>query len=66
MPRCKMKCRFKTDFDDGKANIHLEYVSDSKESDQTSGYLDLNMLNPEDAKVFVAGKEYFIDITPAK
>lgn len=70
--RLKMKCRSVTQFDDGTANVHMEAVMNgSKENEgffkhTSSGFFDVNQINPEMAKQFAAGKEYFIDITIAE
>lgn len=72
MARCKFKCRSKTDFDEGFSNIHMEVVRDGSKENQTffkvepSGYLDLQYVGAEVASEIQVGKEYFIDITPAK
>lgn len=71
MPRCKFKCRSKTDFDDGFSNIHLEAVRDGSKENKTffkdpSGFFDLQNVNQDVANQFNVGKEYFIDITPVE
>jgi hypothetical protein len=65
-----MKCRSKTQFDDGIANVHMEVVTNGSEENKQffkytpSGFLDINQVNPEVANQFVPGNEYNIDITP--
>lgn len=72
MARCKFKCKSKTEFDDGLANIHMEPVQEGSEENKQffkytpSGFFDLTSINPEVAKEFQVGKEYYIDITQAK
>lgn len=69
--KCRFKCKSKTEFDDGLANVHMEPVPDSPENKEffkynPNGYFDVASLNPDIAKQFTVGKEYTIEITPVK
>ena len=71
MTRCKFKAESVTTFEGG-ASVELFPVhSGSPENEKfyqytPGGKLSLQVLNPETARQFVPGKEYYIDITPVE
>jgi hypothetical protein len=71
MVRCKFVCVSKTECGD-TVHIYMQPVYDgSKENKEffkytPGGEISLNVVNPEAAKQIEQGKEYYIDISPAK
>jgi hypothetical protein len=69
--KCRFKCRNKTEFDDGMANVHLEPVQESNADNKAffvnnpTGYFDVMAITPEASELFVVGQEYILDITQA-
>lgn len=68
MSECRFKCRSKTEYDDGLANVHMEPVQECEENKKffkygPSGIFDLSGINPDIASMFKPGKEYLIKIT---
>lgn len=71
MTRCKFKVRSMTIFESGASILMAPVVSGSKENETfyqytPGGELKLEIVNHETAMQFQAGKEYYIDISPAE
>lgn len=68
--RCKFKCRSVTDYGNSKT-IEMEPVISGSEENKKfweytpNGELKFNTVNKDAVKDYEAGKEYYIDITPA-
>ena len=72
MVRAKFQCKSNAkDEHNDYHNIVLEAVTDGSEENKSfwkytpSGRLEISIDNPEAVKMFEAGKEYYIDFTPA-
>lgn len=71
MTRCKFKCESITTFENG-VSVKMYPVHSGSEENKSfyqytpGGSLDLQVLNPEAAKMFQPGKEYYIDISPVE
>lgn len=68
MAEVVFKCRSKTEYDDGSADINLEVVQSGEENKKVfkhtpNGFFNLAGINPEIAFQFKAGKNYKINIS---
>ncbi len=71
MTRCKFTCIEKTGNEWGSHIKMIPVYSASEENKKffeatPSGMIELGVVNPEAAKQFEQGKEYYIDISPAE
>ncbi|GEM_PF-670911 len=70
MVRCKFRCTDKQENPDGSASIVLNPVTCGNPENEKFfhytpwGELKMGTINPEAAKQFEVGKEYYIDIAP--
>lgn len=75
MVRAKFRCSAKTERENcGGTTFSLDFypvIGDSEENKKffkatPGGKLELHVVNHEAAKIFEAGKEYYVDLTPVQ
>lgn len=71
MEEVVFKCRSKTEYDDGTADVGMEAVQGCEENTKffkhtPNGFFNLSGINPEFASQFKAGKTYKISIVERK
>lgn len=70
MTRCKFECVSVTNYTSCSSVVLRPVVSGSKENEEfymytPGGETKLDVVNPDVAKQFIPGKEYYIDISEA-